>query len=365
MAVLLAGGAGYIGSHMVKRLLEEGEPVVVLDNLSSGYRDAVLGGDFVDGDFGSGEILRDLFKTYSIDAVMHFASFIQVGESVTAPLKYYINNVANTLQLLNTMIECGIANFVFSSSAAVYGNACAGPLKEDHPCAPINPYGRTKRIVEEALLDFSRGHGLKYFSLRYFNAAGADREARIGERHSPETHLIPLVLQAASGRRDAITVFGRDYPTPDGTCIRDYVHVEDLCEAHLLALRALRRGHRGGFFNLGNAQGFSVSEVIGVARQVTGKPIEAIEAEPRAGDPAVLIADARNVHLSLGWRPKRADLNCKKAGFGEPKAKFSARSGSSLYAALTRSNQSSSEIIFTPSSSAFLSLEPAPGPATT
>ncbi len=308
MAVLLAGGAGYIGSHMVKRLLKEGEPVVVLDNLSSGFRDAVLGGDFVFGDFGSGEVLRGLFKTCSIDAVMHFASFIQVGESVTAPSKYYINNVANTIQLLNTMIECGIANFVFSSSAAVYGNACAGPIKEDYPCAPINPYGRTKRIVEEALADFNRGHGLNFFSLRYFNAAGADREARIGERHSPETHLIPLVLQAASGRRDAITVFGRDYPTPDGTCIRDYVHVEDLCEAHLLALRALRRGHRGGFFNLGNARGFSVGEVIDVARQVTGKPIEVKEAERREGDPAVLVADAGEVQRTLGWRPKRADL---------------------------------------------------------
>ncbi len=308
MAVLLAGGAGYIGSHMVKRLLEEGEPVVVLDNLSSGYRDAVLGGDFVYGDFGSGEVLRELFKTRSIDAVMHFASFIQVGESVTAPSKYYINNVANTLQLLNTMIECNIANFVFSSSAAVYGNAGAGPVKEDRPCEPVNPYGRTKRIVEEALLDFSRGHGLNFFSLRYFNAAGADPEARIGERHNPETHLIPLVLQAASGRRDAVTVFGRDYPTPDGTCIRDYVHVEDLCEAHLLALRALRNGHRGGLFNLGSALGFSVSEVIGVARQVTGKPIAVKEAVRRTGDPAVLVADAGEVKRALGWRPRRADL---------------------------------------------------------
>ena len=308
MAVLLAGGAGYIGSHMAKRLLNEGEPVVVLDNLSSGYRDAVLGGDFVPGDFGSGEALRDLFKTYRIDAVMHFASFIQVGESVTTPSKYYINNVANTLQLLNTMIECGITNFVFSSSAAVYGNGGVGPLKEEHPCAPVNPYGRTKRIIEEALQDFNRGHGLNFFSLRYFNAAGADPQARIGERHNPETHLIPLVLQAASGRRDAITVFGRDYPTSDGTCIRDYVHVEDLCEAHLLALRALRRGHRGGFFNLGSALGFSVSEVIGVARQVTGKPIKVKEAERRAGDPAILVADAGEVQRSLGWRPRRADL---------------------------------------------------------
>jgi len=309
MAVLLAGGAGYIGSHMVKRLLEEGERVAVLDNLSTGFRDAVLGGDFVQGDFGSSELLREVFNAYSIDAVMHFASFIQVGESVTAPSKYYINNVANTLKLLNTTIECGVTSFVFSSSAAVYGNAGSGPVREDHPCAPVNPYGRTKRIVEEALEDFSRGHGLNFFSLRYFNAAGADPQARIGERHSPETHLIPLVLQAASGRRDAITVFGRDYPTPDGTCVRDYVHVEDLCEAHLLALRALRNGHRGGCFNLGNSQGFSVSEVIEVARRVTGKPIAVKEAERRAGDPAVLVADAGEVRRTLGWRPSRADLS--------------------------------------------------------
>jgi UDP-glucose 4-epimerase len=308
MAVLVVGGAGYIGSHMVKRLLEEGEPVVVLDNLSAGFSDAILGGEAVLGDFASEDLLRDIFKKYRIDAVMHFASFIQVGESVTAPAKYYINNVANTLRLLNTMIECGVQKFVFSSSAAVYGNAGSDPINEKHPCAPINPYGRTKRMVEEALDDLSAAHGLRFFALRYFNAAGADPQARIGERHNPETHLIPLVLQAASGRRDAITVFGRDYPTPDGTCVRDYVHVEDLCEAHLLALRALRTGHQGGFFNLGNSHGFSVSEVIGVARQVTGRQIQVKDAERRAGDPAVLVADAGFMRRELGWQPARADL---------------------------------------------------------
>jgi UDP-glucose 4-epimerase len=308
MAVLVIGGAGFIGSHMAGRLLDEGEQIVVLDNLSTGFRDAVLGGIFTGGDFGSRELLREVFRTYSIDTVMHFASFIQVGESVTAPSKYYLNNVANTLQLLSTMAECGVPNFVFSSSAAVYGSAGAALIGEDHPCAPINPYGRTKRIVEEALEDFRRGHGLNFISLRYFNAAGADRQGRMGERHNPETHLIPLVLQAASGRRDAITVFGRDYPTPDGTCVRDYVHVEDLCEAHLLALRALRTGHRGGFFNLGNSQGFSVSEVIEVARQVTGKPIKVKDAEPRAGDPPMLVADSAAIQRELGWRPARADL---------------------------------------------------------
>ncbi|MGO8952963.1 MAG: UDP-glucose 4-epimerase GalE [Rhodomicrobium sp.] len=308
MAVLVVGGAGYIGSHMVRRLLEEGEGVVAIDNLSTGFRDAVIGGEFVLGDFASDELIREVLEKHRIDAVMHFASFIQVGESIAAPAKYYINNVANTLRLLNTMIECGVPNFVFSSSAAVYGNTGCGPIEEDHPCAPINPYGRTKRMIEEALEDLSAAHGLNFLSMRYFNASGADPQARIGERHSPETHLIPLVLQAASGRRDAITVFGRDYPTPDGTCIRDYVHVEDLCEAHLLALRALRGGHKGGFFNLGNSQGFSVSEVIAAARQVTGRPIAIKDAERRAGDPAVLVADAGEIQRALGWQPARADL---------------------------------------------------------
>ena len=241
MAVLVIGGAGFIGSHMAGRLLDEGEQIVVLDNLSTGFRDAVLGAFLPTAISVPRELLREVFRAYSIDTVMHFASFIQVGESVTAPSKYYVNNVANTLQLLSTMVECGVMNFVFSSSAAVYGSAGAALIGEDHPCAPINPYGRTKRIVEEALEDFSRGHGLNFISLRYFNAAGADRRGRIGERHNPETHLIPLVLQAASGRRDAITVFGRDYPTPDGTCVRDYVHVEDLCDAHLLGIASLEK----------------------------------------------------------------------------------------------------------------------------
>jgi UDP-glucose 4-epimerase len=308
MAVLVIGGAGYIGSHMVKRLLEEGEQVVVLDNLLTGFSDAILGGEVVVGDFASEDLLRSIFKKHRIDAVMHFASFIQVGDSVVSPAKYYINNVANTLRLLSTMIECSVKNFVFSSSAAVYGNAGSDPIREDQACAPINPYGRTKRMVEEALQDLSAAHGLRFFSLRYFNAAGADPQARIGERHNPETHLIPLVLQAASGRRDAITVFGRDHPTSDGTCIRDYVHVDDLCEAHLLALRALRKGHKGGFFNLGNSQGFSVSEVIAVARQVTGKQIRVKEALRRAGDPPVLVADVGEMRRELGWLPAKADL---------------------------------------------------------
>jgi UDP-glucose 4-epimerase len=309
MAVLVIGGAGFIGSHMVKRLLQEGENPIVLDNLVSGHRDAVLGGGFVFADFAFSSCLRDVIMAHKVDAVMHFASHIQVGESVINPGKYYVNNVANTLVLLNTLVELGVLNFVFSSSAAVYGDGGAEPIMEDAVCHPISPYGRTKRMVEEALEDFRQAYGLKFFSLRYFNAAGADPEGRIGERHNPETHLIPLVLQAASGRRESITVFGRDYLTSDGTCIRDYVHVDDLCEAHLLALRSLRRGDLGGYLNLGNAQGYSVNEVIDVARRVTGRPIAVREVDRRPGDPPFLVADASAAHARLGWRPQRADLS--------------------------------------------------------
>jgi UDP-glucose 4-epimerase len=304
MTTLLIGGAGYIGSHMVKRLIEDGERLIVLDNLSSGYRDAVLSGEFLVGDCGDGELLRKLFRKYRIDTVMHFASFIQVGESVTEPAKYYINNVANTLHLLDAMAACEVKNFVFSSSAAVYGNAGDDPIKESSACAPLSPYGRTKRQIEEALEDFQAAYGMNFFSLRYFNAAGADLKTRIGERHDPETHLIPLVLQAASGRREAISVFGRDYPTEDGTCIRDYIHVEDLCEAHLIGLRALRRGDKGGYFNLGTSSGFSVAEVLNAARAVTGRDIRVREAARRPGDPPVLVADSSAFQSRYGWAPK-------------------------------------------------------------
>ena len=308
MTVLVIGGAGYIGSYMVKRLLDAKENFVVLDNLSTGFADAVTGGELIVGDFGCEEFVGTILKDRGIDIVMHFASFSQVGESVEVPSKYYVNNVSNTLRLLQTMIACGVKNFVFSSSAAVYGNPQSDPVHEDHPCQPINPYGRTKRMVEMALDDFSAAHGLNFFSLRYFNAAGADPEAVLGERHNPETHLIPLVLMAASGRRESITVFGRDYPTPDGTCVRDYVHVVDLCDAHYLALQALRSGHRGGIFNLGNSRGFSVAEVIGVAKQITGRGIAIREGVRRAGDPATLVADSSLVRREIGWKPKLADL---------------------------------------------------------
>jgi UDP-glucose 4-epimerase len=308
MTALVTGGAGYIGSHMVKRLLAEWERVCVLDNLSGGYRDAVLGGDFIEGDCGSPALLAEIFSKYKVDTVLHFASHIQVGESVANPSKYYLNNVASTLTLLSAMLESGVQNFVFSSSAAVYGDGGSDPIPEERDCAPVSPYGRTKRMIEEALADFSRAYGLRFFALRYFNAAGADPNGQLGERHDPETHLIPLALQAASGRRDSISVFGRDYPTADGTCIRDYIHVEDLCEAHLIALRALRRGETGGYYNLGSESGYSVAEVLDAVRQITRRPVRATRTERRPGDPAVLVANPRAFQSRFGWAPRLSGI---------------------------------------------------------
>jgi len=268
-SILVVGGAGYIGSHMVKLLLAHGCQVTTLDNFSTGYRDAIVGGEIVQADLADSAALDTLFSRRAFDAVMHFASFIQVGESVDAPIKYYANNVANTLNLLNVMVAHGVKRFIFSSSAAVYGDPLLVSISEDHPKTPINPYGRTKWMVEQILEDYDRAYDLKSVSLRYFNAAGADPAGQLGERHEPETHLIPLVLRAASGRLPDIKVFGRDYATPDGTCIRDYVHVVDLCEAHWLALVRLMHGGGSATYNLGNGNGFSVAEVIAVAERVT------------------------------------------------------------------------------------------------
>jgi UDP-glucose 4-epimerase len=306
--VLVVGGGGYIGSHMVKRLLERDLKVVTLDNLATGHRDAVLGGEFVQGDVSDRALLQQLFREHAFDGVMHFASWIEVGESLTAPAKYYQNNVCNTLALLDAMREHGVGNFIFSSTAAVFGEPQYTPIDEAHPCAPINPYGRGKWMVEQILRDFERAYGLHSVCLRYFNAAGADPDGLLGERHCPETHLIPLVLQAASGRRPHITVFGEDYDTPDGTCIRDYVHVTDLCEAHLLALERLWAGGGSGAFNLGNGQGFSVREVIDTVRSVTGRAFPVVQGTRRAGDPARLVADSHRAREVLGWRPRYADL---------------------------------------------------------
>lgn len=307
MRILVIGGAGYIGSHMVKMLGQEDYSVTILDDLSSGHRDAVLCGDFVQGNFGDREVLN-LILSRGFDAVMHFASFIQVSESVQHPDKYYRNNVSNTLDLLDAMRAHDVNKFIFSSTAATFGEPQYIPMDEQHPQQPINPYGRTKLMVEQALSDYDRAFGFKSVCLRYFNAAGADPEGQLGERHEPETHLIPLVLQAASGRRSSISVFGRDYDTPDGTCIRDYIHIQDLCSAHLLALQSLTIGADSQSYNLGNGNGFSVQEVIDTAEEVTGRNISVVDGPRREGDPARLVADSRLARERLGWKPLYDDL---------------------------------------------------------
>lgn len=306
--ILVVGGAGYIGSHMVWLLGQRGVNVVTLDNLSAGHRDAVLHGELVVGDMADRAVLDRVLSSRRFDAVMHFASYIQVGESVTDPAKYYLNNVAHTLALLAAMRDHGVQRFVFSSTAAVFGEPRYSPLDERHPREPINPYGRTKWMIEQALDDYDRAYGLRSVSLRYFNAAGAHPEALLGERHEPETHLVPLVLQAASGRRPHVTVFGRDYDTPDGTCIRDYIHVMDLAEAHWQALRYLADGGATRAFNLGNGDGYSVQQVVDTARAVTGRPIAVLEGARRAGDPARLVADAALARAVLQWQPRHGDL---------------------------------------------------------
>lgn len=309
MRVLVAGGAGYIGSHMVKQLLSAHIDVVTLDDLSGGHRDAVVGGEFVMGDIGDRAQVERVLGQRRFDAIMHFASFIQVGESVSDPAKYYRNNLAGTLSLLDAAVACGVKHFVFSSSAAIYGEPKYTPIDEDHPTQPLSPYGYSKLAVERVLADYDRAYGLRSVSLRYFNAAGADPDGDRGEMHEPETHLIPLILQAASGRRPCVKIFGDDYPTADGTCVRDYVHVVDLCEAHLLALEHLRRTQRSAAYNLGNSRGYSVKEVIGAAERIVGHRIPVEHHERRAGDPAVLVADSARAKAELGWRPRFDDID--------------------------------------------------------
>ncbi len=307
-AILVVGGAGYIGSHMVADLLRAGHGVVVLDDLSKGHRELVPGGTFVQGDLGDGALLDDVFARHRIRAVMHFAAYSLVGESVVEPLAYYRNNVARTVELLDAMRRHDVGCFIFSSTAAVYGEPVQTPIPETHPCAPTNPYGATKLAVERMLQDCAAAYGLRYAALRYFNAAGADAEGARGERHEPESHLIPLILQVATGEREQIRIFGTDYPTPDGTCLRDYVHVNDLSQAHLLALQSLLQGGPSEVYNLGNSKGYSVREVIEVARGITGHPIPAVETDRRPGDPAVLVADSRKIRTALGWKPRYEEL---------------------------------------------------------
>jgi UDP-glucose 4-epimerase len=302
--VLVAGGAGYIGSHMVKALMEAGHSATVLDDFSTGHRDVVPGGELVEGSIGDAELLDALFARRRCDAVMHFAARSLVGESIADPALYWQNNVSATLALLEAMRRHGVQRFIFSSSAAVYGEPARVPVTEDVQCAPTNPYGHTKLAVERMLENFEAAYGLRAVRLRYFNAAGADPGGALGERHDPETHLIPVVLECAAGWRAAVSVFGEDYPTPDGTCVRDYVHVSDLCAAHLAALERLLAGGAGGVFNLGNARGHSVREVIACARRVARRPILAVAAPRRPGDPAVLVADSARAREELGWRPR-------------------------------------------------------------
>lgn len=308
MKILVVGGAGYIGSHMVKMLTTQGYQVMTLDNLATGYRNAVKYGDFIEGDIADSALLDNLFSSHEFEAVMHFASFIEVAESVKDPAKYYSNNFSNTLNLLNAMVRHGVKRFIFSSTAAIFGEPVYTPIDEQHPKLPINPYGWSKLMVEQALEDYDSAYGIRSVCLRYFNAAGADPEGELGECHDPETHLIPLILQAASGRRDAISFFGQDYETRDGSCVRDYIHIVDLCTAHLLALNKLLNGSTSQCYNLGNGNGFTVTEVIDVVKKVTGKDLQVIKAPRRPGDPATLVANSALARSELDWSPKYADL---------------------------------------------------------
>ncbi len=306
--IIIIGGAGYIGSHVVKALGKKGEDVLVYDNLSTGHRDAVLSGDFVQGDLTDDSLLQRVFQDFQPDAVMHFAAFIEVGESVKNPMKYYKNNLANTISLLSAMNAAGVNKFIFSSTAAVYGIPEKVPISEDSPIRTINPYGYGKACVEQILKDLSAASNFRYVSLRYFNAAGADPEGRIGERHNPESHLIPLTLKAAKGERKNITINGRDYPTTDGTCIRDYIHVEDLADAHVLALEYLQEGGLSDVFNCGYGHGYTVQEVVDTAKTVTGMDFQVAEGPRRPGDPPALVADSGKLKKQLNWQPKYDNL---------------------------------------------------------
>lgn len=309
--ILVTGGAGYIGSHAVESLQQAGYNVIVLDSLVTGHRDFVEGrlqAKLIVGDLNDSNLLAEIFNSYQIDAVMHFAAFAYVGESVTNPAKYYWNNVAGTLNLLRAMTIASVKKIVFSSTCATYGVPNIVPIPEEHPQLPINPYGTTKLIVEKMLADFEVAYGLKSVIFRYFNAAGAHPKGLLGEDHYPETHLIPLVLLTALGIRESISVFGTDYPTPDGSCVRDYIHVSDLAQAHVLGLEYLLKQDQSQIFNLGNGNGFSVQEVINVARQVTGREIKVVKCDRRPGDPPILVGGSEKARSLLGWQPQYSEL---------------------------------------------------------
>ena len=309
MRLLVLGGAGYIGSHTAVELLESGHDVVIVDSLITGYEAAVPeGAIFYQGDIRDYDFLNSLFKKEAIDAVIHFAAFSLVGESVTDPLKYYENNLYGTKVLLKAMIDNGVNKIVSSSTAATYGEPENIPILEDDRTCPTNPYGETKLAMEKMMKWSANAYGLKYVSLRYFNACGAHKNAKIGEAHNPESHLIPLVLQVPNGKRESVSIYGTDYDTPDGTCIRDYIHVTDLAKAHILAVEYLMKGGESNVFNLGNGVGYSVREVIETARKVTGHPIPAVEIPRRAGDPARLVASGEKAKAVLGWKPEITEL---------------------------------------------------------
>jgi len=321
--ILVVGGAGYIGSHFVKELVKDYD-VVVLDNLSTGHRWAVdAKAIFIQGDLGDSTIVQRIFDTYKIEAVIHFAAFSLVGESVIDPIKYYENNVAATLNLLKAMKRNEINKFIFSSTAATYGMPTVDFIDEKTPTNPINPYGQSKLMVEQMLADFAQSYQMKYVVLRYFNAAGAYETAEIGESHNPETHLIPIILQHLGGQRDSVSVFGTDYDTPDGTCIRDYIHVTDLAKAHLLALEALLSSTiETATYNLGNGNGYSVKQIIETCELVTGKKANVQYAERRAGDPAKLVANAGKIYAELGWKAQLDILDIIKSAWTWHKKQF-------------------------------------------
>ncbi|TYO74371.1 UDP-glucose 4-epimerase GalE [Rossellomorea marisflavi] len=308
MSILVTGGAGYIGSHTVKYLLEQNEDVVVIDNLQSGHKSSVKTKHFYRLDLRDTKSLDEIFKLYKVEAVIHFAANSLVGESLENPYTYYDNNLYGMMCLLKVMRENGVEKIVFSSTAAIYGEPKELPISEEDEKCPSNTYGETKLAMENMMKWFDNGHGIKYISLRYFNAAGASEDAQIGENHNPETHLIPLILQVPLNRKDSINIFGDDYPTEDGTCIRDFIHVMDLASAHYLALEYLRKENTSGVFNLGNGNGYSVKEVVEVAEKVTGFPIPIIIKDRREGDPAILIASSEKAKNILGWNPKYGSL---------------------------------------------------------
>lgn len=309
MAILVLGGAGYIGSHTALELVKAGNEVVIADNLVTGYRKAIPeGAKFYEGDLRDFDFLNKLFQQEKIDAVIHFAAYSLVGESVTNPLKYYDNNLYGTKVLLEAMVKNNVGKIVFSSTAATYGEPENIPILESDRTCPTNPYGETKLAMEKMFKWTAEAHGLRYVSLRYFNACGADESGTIGEAHNPESHLIPLILQVPNGKRETISIYGTDYDTPDGTCIRDYIHVTDLAQAHILAVQYLNNGGESDIFNLGNGVGYSVREVIETARKVTGHPIPATESSRRAGDPARLVASSEKAKKILGWKPVHDSL---------------------------------------------------------